>query len=249
MENFTPIRNGILEHLEHRRMTLLEFGVYVFLQLRADCRTGIYRGCALTIAYQLGEPGSMGQIKDTLARLKRKSYINYSPEKGKKGAYDILIHKFEPRLGRLIGTRLNAWKHEGLAMPEYEALAPESPETLLMIAGQSTENRTYKESRIKNEKLKKTSVPHFTPPSIADVTAYCQQRRNQVDPQRWFDYYTSNGWKVGRNAMRDWKAAVRTWEKNGVTNGRTNQTGKPTLSEIVARETAILRSRADGSAN
>ena len=52
------------------------------------------------------------------------------------------------------------------------------------------------------------------PPTLEEVTAYCQERNNNVDPERWFNYYTSNGWKVGRNPMKDWKAAVRTWERD-----------------------------------
>lgn len=50
-------------------------------------------------------------------------------------------------------------------------------------------------------------------PTLDEVKAYCSERGNKVDPERWFDYYTSNGWKVGKNPMKDWKAAVRTWER------------------------------------
>lgn len=53
----------------------------------------------------------------------------------------------------------------------------------------------------------------FTPPSVEDVRAYCQERKNTVDPQKFVDHYTSNGWKVGKNPMKDWRASVRTWEK------------------------------------
>lgn len=53
----------------------------------------------------------------------------------------------------------------------------------------------------------------FTPPTLEDVTAYCQERKNKVDPQRFIDFYTSKGWFVGKNKMKDWRAAVRTWEK------------------------------------
>lgn len=52
------------------------------------------------------------------------------------------------------------------------------------------------------------------PPKIEDVTAYCQERKNNVDPKKWFDHYSANGWMVGKNRMKDWKAAVRTWEHN-----------------------------------
>lgn len=53
----------------------------------------------------------------------------------------------------------------------------------------------------------------FTPPTVDAVAQYCFERGNNVDPQRFVDYYTSNGWKVGKNPMKDWKAAVRTWEQ------------------------------------
>lgn len=52
----------------------------------------------------------------------------------------------------------------------------------------------------------------FVKPSLDDVRSYCQERNNQVDAERWFNYYSSNGWKVGKNSMKDWRAAVRTWE-------------------------------------
>jgi hypothetical protein len=52
----------------------------------------------------------------------------------------------------------------------------------------------------------------FIPPTFEQVQEYCRERNNSVDPQRWFDHYTSNGWMVGRTRMKDWKAGVRTWE-------------------------------------
>lgn len=53
----------------------------------------------------------------------------------------------------------------------------------------------------------------FTPPSLDDVKAYCQERNNAVNPEAFVDFYKSKGWKVGREPMKDWKAAVRTWER------------------------------------
>lgn len=53
----------------------------------------------------------------------------------------------------------------------------------------------------------------FTPPSLDDVTSYCHERNNNIDPQRFIDFYESKGWMVGKNKMKDWKAAIRTWEQ------------------------------------
>lgn len=63
------------------------------------------------------------------------------------------------------------------------------------------------------EKQKK-SEKRFQKPTLEEVKSYCQERDNKVDAEKWFDFYSSNGWKVGKNPMKDWKAAVRTWEKS-----------------------------------
>ena len=75
------------------------------------------------------------------------------------------------------------------------------------------ENECYTPKPPKGEK-------RFSPPSFDDVKSYCQERENGVDPQAFVDWYTSNGWKVGKNPMKDWKAAVRTWERKEVNHGR-----------------------------
>lgn len=65
----------------------------------------------------------------------------------------------------------------------------------------------------KDEEIKeKHSKKKFLPPSVEDVRSYCDERGNSVNPESFVAYYSSNGWKVGRNPMKDWKAAVRTWE-------------------------------------
>lgn len=58
-----------------------------------------------------------------------------------------------------------------------------------------------------------TRAKRFTPPTLDDVSAYVRERGSNVDPQRFLDFYTAKGWMVGKNPMKDWKAAVRTWEK------------------------------------
>ncbi len=57
------------------------------------------------------------------------------------------------------------------------------------------------------------STKKFVRPTVEEVKAYCLERNNGVDPEKWFDFYQSKGWRVGSQPMKDWKAAVRTWEK------------------------------------
>lgn len=54
----------------------------------------------------------------------------------------------------------------------------------------------------------------FIPPTLEEVAAYCKERHNRVDASRFVDFYTAKGWMVGKNKMKDWKSAVRTWERN-----------------------------------
>lgn len=71
----------------------------------------------------------------------------------------------------------------------------------------------------RKEVSKDTSKRKFVPPTIDEVSAYCQERNNFVDPERFIDFYESKGWMVGSNKMKDWKAAVRTWEKKDKDKG------------------------------
>jgi predicted phage replisome organizer len=59
----------------------------------------------------------------------------------------------------------------------------------------------------------KAKRKRFTPPTLDEVKDYCTERNNNVDAERFIDYYTSNGWMVGKNKMKDWRASVRTWER------------------------------------
>ncbi len=68
------------------------------------------------------------------------------------------------------------------------------------------------------QEQKKTRVAAFVKPTIEEVRQYCQERRNNVDPQTFFDFYESKGWRVGREAMKNWQACVRTWEKRNGSN-------------------------------
>ena len=67
--------------------------------------------------------------------------------------------------------------------------------------------------RLEESDADKPPRTRFKPPTVEDVREYCSEKGYHVDAERFVDFYTSNGWKVGRNPMKDWKAAVRTWEK------------------------------------
>ena len=78
----------------------------------------------------------------------------------------------------------------------------------------SNSNSNYMSSKEDKNKYRGAKRKVFSPPSVEDVEAYCRERGNSVNAEQFVDYYTANGWKVGKNPMKDWKAAVRTWERN-----------------------------------
>ena len=79
------------------------------------------------------------------------------------------------------------------------------------------------EKEIDKEKEVNKPQKRFTKPTIDEVKAYCQERNNNVDAEKWYNHYEANGWRCGRSKMVDWKAAVRTWERNEP-NGRSKRT-------------------------
>lgn len=98
---------------------------------------------------------------------------------------------------------------------------PEEPkQTQTVPNGVDSDSDTEIDSEIEpeigidSERLRSgESKKRFRPPTVEEVEAYCFERNNKVDAERFVDFYASNGWRVGKNPMKDWKAAVRTWEK------------------------------------
>ena len=118
----------------------------------------------------------------------------------------------------------------------------------------------YSSMRVCAEKNTRTKKPKAIPPTLEEVTAYCTERGNDVDPNRWYAHYEANGWMVGRNKMRDWKAAVRTWESNGIPNNtavaQPRKGGNDELLELIqsgyfdesAEEIAVARAMEEDTA-
>lgn len=98
---------------------------------------------------------------------------------------------------------------------EKKRTAPMEKKVKENITSQNiTLNTTYED--IKADKPPRAM--RFTPPTFEEVQAYCTERKNNVDPERFIDFYASKGWMVGKNKMKDWKAAVRNWESRDKAN-------------------------------
>lgn len=115
--------------------------------------------------------------------------------------------------------------HSVRPYPDTES-APTSNNIYNNINNNNKENiikeksESEKDSVPESSARKKGSKEKFIKPTVEEIRAYCRERNNIVDAERFYDHYESNGWKVGKNTMKDWKAAVRTWERNGFDTGK-----------------------------
>ncbi len=92
------------------------------------------------------------------------------------------------------------------------------------VTKSNTEIELEKEKELEKDNKKSVGEKRkrFTPPTPDQVKSYCSERGNNVDANRFVDYYTSKGWMIGKNKMKDWKAAVRTWERTSKQTGGDN---------------------------
>lgn len=78
-----------------------------------------------------------------------------------------------------------------------------------------------------------TKRKRFEKPTLSQITQYCLERNNNVNAEQFYDYYESNGWKVGKNSMKDWKAAVRTWERSEYRKPNSKKNSKEDAINVV----------------
>ena len=83
-----------------------------------------------------------------------------------------------------------------------------------VVTNELTNEQPTSNQRVTTNKNVKNDKKVFIPPTFQEVSDYCLSRKNNVDAQRFVDFYTSKGWLVGKSKMKDWKAALRTWEKD-----------------------------------
>lgn len=155
---------------------------------------------------------------DTLSLCEQKTLIHNTWE----DAFELITTNVKKSLDNLVD--------------EYGAVL--TKEAILDAKKQGKSHIKYIEGVLKN-KLLESNVPvsaakkkRFIKPTLEEIKQYCIERNNNVDAQHFYDYYESNGWKVGKNAMKNWQAAVRTWEKNSYTN-TTKQTKKTNTEQTL----------------
>ena len=97
-------------------------------------------------------------------------------------------------------------------------------------------SNSYTQDRIGKDSKELGKSKRFVPPTLEEVRAYCIERKNGIDPQRFLDYYEARGWELKQGQkVKDWKACVRTWERSGYNTPKTEQKRSSVTKKDIAR--------------
>ena len=196
--NYSTISN---HHLREKNMSLKAKGLLtVMLSLRDDWDYSI---AGLSSICKENETA----IKSTLKELREFGYLKVTklmPNQTENGRIKYIYDIFEQPQGK------QDVEKQGVENLPLEIQHVENHGQLNTKKSNTKELNT-EESKTKDRGEKRK---RFIPPTVEEVTEYCNERNNNVDPQRFVDYYEANGWMRGKNKIKDWKACVRTWERN-----------------------------------
>ena len=107
-------------------------------------------------------------------------------------------------------------KYPGIEERDDETICDNLPQSAASCGELPPESNPIRIQSKSNPNTSKAAAPtraRFVKPSVEEVAAYCREKGYGIDAQRFVDYYDSNGWKVGKNPMQDWRATVRSWAR------------------------------------
>ena len=218
MEVVKTIENGYIKL--HRKMVNWEWfsdpntsHLFVYLLLSASWQDSkwrgidIPRGSLITSLSHLAENTglSIQSVRTSLNKLKSTNELTYKS-----------TNKFT------LVTIVKYSDYQDTDFTNQQANQQANQQTTNKQLTTSKEYKEYKNIRNKdiymcdsNESEKTTTkTKKFSKPTVEEIKQYCLERKNNIDSQQFYDYYEANGWKVGKNPMKDWKACIRTWERN-----------------------------------
>ena len=214
--------------------------------------SGIYYVLESTIAEEVGLPKN--QVRIALDTLSGANLARFDRENSLVWVKNML--RYQCKGGKLIRSAAIQLCscHNSFLVQEFincypdidKVLSPTERDTL-SGANLACHSEQEQEQEQEQERARAAAAAVFQKPSLEEVESYCRERGGKVEARRWYDHYEANGWLVGRAKMKDWKAAVRTWEtnnveKNGHGNGHGN--GKRLTPQEVA---AMVSARTQGA--
>lgn len=251
MKEFTKVEREFWETDEARDMTPEEkyfwlylqtnsnvntLGCYAFRMRKAQDETGYNRETVEKLLHRMTEMGLIVYTETGYVMLLDWYRTNWNRNTNTKRALmgDLKDVKDESLRGyleeKLTATGVFAEKKETEEQKETEKDTLRQMET----DGDSQGGERERERERKEKDQKKSGGAAFRPPTLSEVAEYCRERKNGVDPQRFIDFYEAKGWMIGKNRMKSWKAAVRTWEReDGQKTGTPPVPKKPEENRIL----------------
>lgn len=168
------------------------------------------------VAWDFIKPGIDRDSDRYEGQILQKRYAAYTREAKKTG---------------LIPVNFEEWK--SLSDDEKHRLISDDTGRYPTTTSTSTSTTT---STVESMADKPPARHRFAPPTVDEVRDYCTEKGYTVDPNRFVDFYTSNGWKVGRNPMKDWKAACRSWASKERDKGGGRESGVDRLARLYREE-------------
>lgn len=227
LDNFLPVSRKLQTHWIYKDSSYLHCWLEMLFNARFsnEPKTDIYKGVLYTInrgefiysrpTYSARLGISEGKLRTLIKLLVAENMIEEIKSLGNN----------KPTIYKIINY--NSYNIQPSERVYFEGVEEHSNQ--VTTKSQPSDNQvTTKSQPLKNIDNKddienndnKKNNSRFTPPTLEEVKAYCIERNNNVDPVKWFNYYESNGWKVGKNKMSKWKSAVITWEKGSGGNAK-----------------------------
>ena len=199
-KNYTVMSN---EHLMDKDMSLKAKGLLsVMLALPENWDYSINGLCSISRE-------NVGAIKSTLSELRDLGYLVVTkkmPNETQSGRIEYQYDIYETKQG----VEKQGVEKQGVENQPVDFQPIENP----LQSNTNKSNTNNQDTYISNtERESNKTRTRFIPPTVEEVKAYCIERNNRIDAEHFVDYYTSNGWVVGKVKMKDWKATVRGWEK------------------------------------
>lgn len=195
-KDYTVLSN---HHLRNKEMSLKAKGLLsVILSLPDNWEYSINGFVAIS-------KESKSSIQSTIKELEKLGYVTRERKQGSDGKFFYEYNVFERPLTEIPRTE----------NPCTDIPCSENMPQLNTNKSSTKELNTNTNNIYGDSKESKTTTKRFTPPTVEEVSEYCKERNNNVDAEHFVDYYMSKGWNIGKNSkMKDWKAAVRNWERN-----------------------------------
>ena len=209
MSEKTKVASDIFRNRWFRELTAEHKALWLYLTCESNS-VGVFEIDAESWNYFCRANGRITPDDPFVRFGNRIQRVPKHPDKG------IIVGKLDFQTG--FGKNSKQWEwmlkklqEVGLSYEQLQAMkAHEEEQMMLPLADEP-------QAKPKRDKEQRLTIP----PQVDWVREYCSTRNNGIDPQAFCDYYTARGWKIGRMPMKDWQAAVRTWER------REKEDGKP----------------------